>query len=516
VLLLPAYIEAGEVSGSLSGANEWTKAESPYRVTGDLTVELLSSLTIAPGVVVELAAGTSIDVKGELSARGTKEEPILFTGVPEGDGMARWNTIRFDNASADAVFTFIDDFQSGSVLEWCVVEGASRGVTLAWAAPYFFKSTFRNNRTPFSADIEGGAAIYMEPGSNPRVRECHFEGNFADGFNYGGAIYVDDSQPILQDNTFMDNSSIYGGAVSTNLMASPIAGNHFEGNAATGSTYSKGGGLALVSSIPAVMNNTFTKNTSVLDGAGVHVCVDCFPHATPFFFDNTITENIAETDDPAKGAAGLGAGYLRAVTDNNIHGNLRNGEPSDFGWYHPLEEGMPDWIAIRSIAHNWWGTTKVVEVANAITDGTDIEEVGTVSFEPVLEEAVAGPTPRVTLTTRRLHYDEPGEPMRVYLSLYNPGPEATFELRILLSYDGSRTVPYVAQIGLPYEEVQGASHKFKLPDNGIYFTTLLNPIYAGTGGIPGGFWRAALYDSEGALLGQVSEIRFDLLEEVAQ
>jgi hypothetical protein len=516
IVLTPAWGTAGEVSGSLSGTTEWTTADSPYRVTGDITVELLSSLSIAPGVVVELGEGVTIDVKGELSARGTKAKPVLFTGAPEGDSMARWNTVRFDNASADAVFTNLDDYQSGSIMEWCVVEGASRGVTLAWAAPYFYQSTFRNNRTPFSAEIEGGAAIYMEPGSAPRVRECHFESNVADGFNYGGALYIDDSQPILQDNTFIDNSSIYGGAVSTNLMASPIVGNHFEGNAAIGSGYSKGGGLAQVSSVSAVMNNTFIKNSSVLDGGGVHVCVDCFPHATPFFFDNTISENTSENEDPAEGSAGLGAGYLRTVADNNIHGNLRNGEPSEFGWYHPLEEGMADWISTRSIASNWWGTTNLVEVANRITDGTDIDGVGTVSFEPILEEPVAGPTPRVTLTTRRLHYDEPGETMRVYLTVYNPGLEGQFELRILLSYDGGITVPYVTTIGLPYEHVRGAGHHFKMPENSVYFTTLLNPIYSGTGGNPGGEWRAALYDSQGALVGQVSEIRFDLVEEVAQ
>ncbi len=513
--LLPAPAGAGDVSGTLTGSVEWVKADSPYRVVGETTVELQSSLSIAPGVVVELAEGASLDVKGELLARGTEAKPVVFTGAPVGDGLARWNTIRLDNASTDAVFTFLDDYQSGSILEWCVVEGASRGVTLDGASPYLHHSTFRNNRTPFSADIEGGAAVYMEPGSSPRVRDCLFEGNFADGFNYGGAIYADDSQPILQDNRFLNNSSIYGGAVSTNLMASPIVGNHFESNAAMGSSYSKGGGLALVSSVCAVMNNTFVNNNSVLDGGGVHVCVDCFPHATPFFFDNTITGNSAKTDNPAQGAGGLGAGYVRVVADNNIHDNTRNGEPSDFGWYHPLEEGMPDWVAVRSIAHNWWGTTKLLEVAERITDGTDIEGVGTVLFEPVLGEAVVAPTPRVTLTTRRLHYDEPGEPMRVYLTVYNPGAEASFELRIMLSYDGLQQVPYIVPLGLPYEEVAGGCHHFTMPENGIYFKTLLNPIYAGTGGITGGHWRAALYDAEGAVVGQVSEVRFDLMGEVA-
>jgi hypothetical protein len=514
LLVGPKITRGTPVAATLSGENHWASTHSPYLVTGDVTLELLSTLTIAPGVVVEFETGASLVIKGELIARGTQADPIVFAGAASDQDMARWGSIIFDNDSVDASFTFLHDYQAGSILEWCVVEGASRGVVLKWAAPYIHHCTFRHNRTPFSVDIEGGAAIYMLPGSSPRVRDCRFEANVADGFGYGGALYIDDAQPILQDNVFVDNTAIYGGAVSTNLMASPVVGNHFQGNSATGSGYSKGGGLALVSSVPAVLNNTFTDNHSVLDGGGIHVCVDCFPHATPVFFDNTITGNSAQTDDPASGAGGLGAGYLRMVSDNNITDNTRNGEPSDFGWYHPLAEAMPDWVANPVISNNWWGTTQLEEIAARVTDSADIDGVGTVQLEPVLTAPVEGPSPRITLTTRRLHYDEPGEPMRVYLTVYNPGAEAAFEMRLLLVYDGGGAFPLLQPVGLPDETVRGGSHHFQLPENGVFFSELLSPTYAGTQGLSGGHFVAALYDHEGALLGRPSEIRFDLVGEV--
>lgn len=518
-LLLAGVPEAlaDDVAGPLSGEITWAAKDSPFHVSGELIAEVGSVWTIEPGVTVVLGEGASIEVNGEIIARGTADDRIVFTGAMVDGKPARWGSLKVGNSSVDATFSNLDDYQSGSILEHCVFEHASKGVVLDWASPYIADCKFSHNRTPFSVDIEGGAAIYLMPGSAPRIRDCVFHDNLADGFGNGGAIYVDEAQPILQDNTFLDNTSMYGGAVCTLLMASPIVGNNFEGNAATGSEYSKGGAVSLVSSVSAVLNNTVKGNQSVLDGGGIHVCVDCFPHATPFFFDNTITGNSAETGKPEKGAGGLGAGYIRTVADNNIHDNTRGGEPSEFGWYHPLEEGMPDWIAHRSIANNWWGTADAAQVADLVTDGTDIEGVGTVSVEPLRQSPVTEATPRVTLTTRRLHYDEPGEPMPVYLTVYNPGASQDFELRLLLTYDNGAAVPYAAPLDLPHEEVAAGAHTFTMPENSVLFRIPISPKYDPGSGMEGGWWRAALYAADtGELVGQVSEIRFDLIEEDAQ
>ena len=38
-------------------------------------------------------------------------------------------------------------------------------------------------------------------------------------------------------------------------------------------------------------------------------------------------------------------------------GNLRAGTPSDFGWFHRLDEGFPTWVSDPDVTKNYWGAT---------------------------------------------------------------------------------------------------------------------------------------------------------------
>ncbi len=62
----------------------WTKANSPYCIQGDITVSLL---TIEPGVCVKINGPYRINVVTTITAIGTEEEPITFTGGVSG---VRW------------------------------------------------------------------------------------------------------------------------------------------------------------------------------------------------------------------------------------------------------------------------------------------------------------------------------------------------------------------------------------------------------------------------------------------
>ena len=64
--------------GIINSDTTWTKAESPYTLTGPVAVNLGVKLTIQPGAAVNLN-GFYIQVNGTLTAIGTSTDQIQFT-----------------------------------------------------------------------------------------------------------------------------------------------------------------------------------------------------------------------------------------------------------------------------------------------------------------------------------------------------------------------------------------------------------------------------------------------------
>jgi RHS repeat-associated protein len=112
-----AALSAGptNVSGAISSNTTWTAANSPYIVTGNVTVAAGVTLTIEPGVVVKLNNQfREIKVNGTLTAIGTEALPITFTSIQDdtvggdsnGDGSAtspapaQWYRIHFAAGTA--------------------------------------------------------------------------------------------------------------------------------------------------------------------------------------------------------------------------------------------------------------------------------------------------------------------------------------------------------------------------------------------------------------------------------
>jgi len=505
-----AFASAEEVPEVLDTDTTWSAASSPYKVVADVTLSEGTTLTIEPGVRVELAAETSIFVEGQLVARGTADEPILFTR----SGSGNWNSIVFEENSVDAVFEQVDEYVSGSIVEYCTLEFGTRALHIHGSSPYVANSTFTDNFVPFSVDPMGGPAIVVDQGAEPRIRGNSFIDNEAEVATWGGAIFITASEPIIQDNLFTGNSSVYGGALTNDISASPIVGNTFDEN----TTVTKGGALCLVSGISAVLNNTVTNNEAGSDGGGIHVCIDCYPHAVPFVMDNTITDNISTHPGNIDGAGGIGAAFIRVFANNNIHGNTRQGEAFEFGWFHNIEvEGYPSWVYDRVIGANYWGTTDEDEVADLVFDGTDDEALGVVTIAPPLAEPVTEAIPRVILTTRKLRYEDDDDPMPVYLTLYNPNEERDVELSIMLQYGEAAPTPYTGEIDYPGAINRRGLFPLTMPENSVYFSTIMAPIYDSSSGPDYGYWHAAIFDSDtGDTIGEPITIRFDFVREAAE
>jgi hypothetical protein len=141
--------QAAGVSGIIDTDTTWTLADSPFQVTGNLRVPETVNLTIEPGVTVIVSAdvnpaqGIYMLVEGTLHARGTLENPIIFTAA---DRNSPWGGIVFLDPSED----WNEETGSGSILEHCVIEFTgkttpygSAGIRIYSAQPMIRSNTIR-------------------------------------------------------------------------------------------------------------------------------------------------------------------------------------------------------------------------------------------------------------------------------------------------------------------------------------------------------------------------------------
>ena len=486
----------------------WAAADAPVLVSEDVTVAAGVRLRVEAGVDVVFSEGRVLTVHGEILARGTAEEPVRFVGQEIDGEMARWGSVVLSAEAVDASLDPWGVYESGSIFEGCVFEGATRALVLDDASPLIRGCTFRRNlcATQGDIDVEGGAAIQANLGSGPRIDGCLFEHNRCEGSANGGAIYAEEGAPVIQGNDFRDNYSFYGGAVAVWSVYSPIAENRFEGNEA----FWEGGAVSLLSSSGALLANHVEGNHARADGGGVHICVTCYPHANPHVADNVIIGNTNQLE----GGAGFGAAFLRAFRDNTLHDNVKGTEPSDFAWNNDFLDKYPEWVTRPDISGNWWGTTDLEAVAATVHDGADEERLGRVTVAPVLAAPPASASPRALLGTRKISYGIEGEPMPLYLTLYNPGVAREVEILIMLQYEGEAPVPWRGELPWADATWRGGRFALTLPAGGLSFGHLLEVSYPTMGSLFGA-WRALMWDAEtGELLGAPCELRFELGREV--
>jgi len=168
-------------AGTLSGAHVWEAAGAPYLLLGDIQVAIGASLTVQPGVEVRLAQHSAIDARGVLTAVGTADKQILFTGSTQQPGW--WENIAISGLSGAQ--------NTASVLEYVTLEYGGE----AYANLYLYEADVQVRHATIRHS--GGDGIFGGNRGVAHVSDTTFTSNGAGGQNY--PIRYSDGQvnPVL-------------------------------------------------------------------------------------------------------------------------------------------------------------------------------------------------------------------------------------------------------------------------------------------------------------------------------
>ncbi|MFH1282628.1 MAG: hypothetical protein ABII27_03080 [bacterium] len=197
---------------------------SPYTIKESIVITPSGSLTIQPGVVLNMAKNTGIIVKGKLVARGEKTNKIYINSLDE---KKPWNNITFWKSDR------------GNIIEYCVITGGLG----------------RMMKVNGDAAFKGGGALAVVD-SELKVSNSMFEVNTA---SYGGAIFAENADITIENNSFQKNKAqTDGGALFARLSFLSILNNDFLEN----ESKHDGGAIYLYQSDPEITGNNIYRTDS--------------------------------------------------------------------------------------------------------------------------------------------------------------------------------------------------------------------------------------------------------------
>jgi hypothetical protein len=277
------------VNGNQSGT--WTLANSPYQVTGHITVPAGQILTIEAGVEVNFQGYYKFIVDGKVLANGTENGIINFTTDNQSVG---WGGIRLDETSDISVFTFCRiEYGKTSTGDYPDIHGGA--VLLKNANAEFYNCIFADNDATGDDNGMGGAVYAINTGTATETLtkfiDCKFLQNHA--YGEGGALkFTNDGHTEITRCEFIGNSVGYGGGAIMFFTALDVTIT----NCLFYQNYSNNSGGGAIKTLNpsvtlAITNCTFAYNSAY--GAGEGGAVDlAYADAT---FTNSIIYGNSQT-----------------------------------------------------------------------------------------------------------------------------------------------------------------------------------------------------------------------------
>jgi hypothetical protein len=251
------------VSGGIFADTTWALSNSPYIVTGTVTLFPGYTLTIEPGVVIKFENGTGLTIRGTLTAEGTGAQGILFTSNSGSPSKGSWSGIAVatnQGGKASIKFATIEYAQTAVSVE-CCWSGGPVNVS---------DSTLRNNSTALGG--YAGWVMYVD--------RCTFDNN-----TYG----VNSADKRISNSTFTNNQYGLYGTERISVYSSTFTGNQ----------------VALYGGRGDLKYSTITGN-----GTGVQAFFEGFNTSYNTIANNTVGVILGQYDSTSP-----------PVNNNNIYGN---------------------------------------------------------------------------------------------------------------------------------------------------------------------------------------------------
>ena len=337
-MLLVANVHASTpVGGIITSDTTWTETNSPYTLTGSLMVNPGVTLTIEPGVTVDLSS-YAIMIGGTLNSTGTSTNKIIFQ-TPYS-----FNAISIQLLSTS--LSWNPALNSGCVIDNAVFNSVS--ITVSGCSPKITSNYFTNNLFTLIS-VSGGSPIISNNaldcrnnGISTSSSSSVISNNFIKGT--GGMYGIN-----VRDSSLISDNNITGCFAAINTQNNPI----IQRNLITANNY----GISSNSGSPTIQNNIISSNSYGIYGGG-----------------GIITNNTLGNNGRA-----IQPSYLPPIiTQNNFLSNTQN-------VYMALTSDL-------DAPNNWWGTTNIAVINQTIYDNKNSTVLGKVNFNPFLNDPnVAAP-----------------------------------------------------------------------------------------------------------------------------